>query len=130
MPPSPIFRTLCVFQDLKTKKMIGSGHEKDGLYYLDPGKSPSFHASALSVVVSLLQWHFRLGYPSLVKLKLAIPGLSCVSSLDCKACQLGKHHRSSFPISSSGRPSESIVLVHTDIWGLSRFPSFIVLSTL
>jgi hypothetical protein len=30
--------TSCAFQDLKTKKMIGSGHEKDGLYYLDTNK--------------------------------------------------------------------------------------------
>ena len=45
-----------VFQDLKTKKMIGLGHEKDELYYLDPDNSAShaFSASALSATVSPL----------------------------------------------------------------------------
>ena len=70
----------CVFQDLKTKEMIGLGHEKDGLYYLDPDNSTShaFSASALSATVAPLQWHFCLGHPSLAKLKFAIPTLSPV----------------------------------------------------
>ena len=32
---SIIFSPNCVFQNLRTKKMIGSGHERDGLYHLD-----------------------------------------------------------------------------------------------
>uniref|UniRef100_A0A2N9EWV2 Integrase catalytic domain-containing protein n=1 Tax=Fagus sylvatica TaxID=28930 RepID=A0A2N9EWV2_FAGSY len=86
--------TLCAFQDLKTKKMIGSGHEKNGLYYLDTNKSVFSTFLALSATVSPLQWHFRLGHPSLAKLKSAIPALSHVPSLECEACQLGKHHTS------------------------------------
>jgi hypothetical protein len=114
--------TSCVFQDLKTKEMIGSGHEKDELYYLDPDNSAShaYSALALSATVSPLQWHFRLGHPSLAKLKFAIPTLSHVLSLECEACQLGKHHRSSFSSSGPSRQSESFDLVHTDIWGPSR----------
>uniref|UniRef100_A0A2N9ILA7 GAG-pre-integrase domain-containing protein n=1 Tax=Fagus sylvatica TaxID=28930 RepID=A0A2N9ILA7_FAGSY len=81
-------------QDLKIKKMIGSGHEKDGLYYLHPDNSAShtFSASVLSATVSPLQWHFRSGHPSLAKLKFVIPTLSHVPSLECEACQLGKYH--------------------------------------
>ena len=30
------FPTHCIFQDLKTKRMIGGGFEKDGPYYLQP----------------------------------------------------------------------------------------------
>ena len=58
--------TSCVFQDLKTKEMIGLGHEKDGLYYLNPDNfaSHAFSASALNATVSPLQWHFLLGHPS------------------------------------------------------------------
>ena len=64
--------TSCVFQDLKTKEMIGSGHEKDGLYYLNPNNfaSHAFSASALNATLSPLQWHFRLGHPSLANLSL------------------------------------------------------------
>jgi len=29
------YPSYCVFQDLQTKKMIGGGHERDGLYYLN-----------------------------------------------------------------------------------------------
>jgi hypothetical protein len=110
--------TLCAFQDLKTKKMIGSGHEKNGLYYLDTNKSVFSTFLALSATVSPLQWHFRLGHPSLAKLKSAIPALSHVPSLECEACQLGKHHVSSFSSSSHSRQPESFDVVHTDIGGL------------
>ncbi len=98
--------------------MIGFRHEKDGLYYLDTNKFVSSTFSALSATVSPLQWHFRLGHPSLAKLKSAIPALSHVPSLECEACQLGKHHVSSFSSSSHSRQPESFDVVHTDIGGL------------
>jgi hypothetical protein len=100
--------------------MIGSRHEKDELYYLDTNNFVSSTFSALSATVSPFQWHFRLGHPSLAKLKSAIAALSHVPNLECEACQLGKHHRSSFSNSSHSRQPESFDVVHTDIWGLSR----------
>ena len=114
--------TSYVFQDIKIKKMIGSGHEKDGLYYLHPDNSAShtFSTSVLSATVSPLQWHFCLGHPSLAKLKFVIPILSYVSNLECEACQLGKHHRSSFSSNGPSRQSKSFDLVHTNIWGPSH----------
>ena len=41
-------------------------------------------------------------------------------SLECEACQLRKHHRSSFSSSGPSRQSESFDLVHTNIWGPSH----------
>ena len=41
--------THCIFQDLKTRKIIGGGHEADGLYYLDWHGSSSLVASHLSI---------------------------------------------------------------------------------
>jgi hypothetical protein len=73
----------------------------------------------LSAMVSPLQWHFRLGHPSLDKLKSTLPALSQVSSLECEACQLGKH-RSSFLSRSHSCQSQSFDVIHTDIWGRSR----------
>ena len=55
--------THCIFQDLKTGKIIGGGHEARGLYYLDRCGSSHFVASHLSILP--LQHHFRLGHPSL-----------------------------------------------------------------
>ncbi|XP_057476386.1 uncharacterized protein LOC130764266 [Actinidia eriantha] len=77
--------------NIQTKKMIGLGHEKDGLYFLNTDHtSAATMSSALSAIVSRLQWHFCLGHPSLAKLKLTIPALSPMSSLECEACQLRK----------------------------------------
>uniref|UniRef100_A0A2N9H562 Uncharacterized protein n=1 Tax=Fagus sylvatica TaxID=28930 RepID=A0A2N9H562_FAGSY len=56
------FPSYCVFQDLKSKRTIGGGFEKDGLYYFR-----LFHTSipsALRSSVSPYQWHCRLGHPS------------------------------------------------------------------
>jgi hypothetical protein len=101
--------------------MIGLGHEKDGLYYLDLDGSYSLVASILSATISPLQWYFRLGHPSWAKLKSAIPTLRQVSSLEYEACQLGKHHRSSFPRSSHSRHSESF---DESIQGINATPKY------
>ena len=41
--------THCIFQDLKTGKIIGGGHEAGGLYYLDRCDSSRLVASYLSI---------------------------------------------------------------------------------
>ena len=41
--------THCIFQDLNTGKIIGGGHEADGLYYLDRYGSFRLVASHLSI---------------------------------------------------------------------------------
>uniref|UniRef100_A0A2N9H2N5 Uncharacterized protein n=1 Tax=Fagus sylvatica TaxID=28930 RepID=A0A2N9H2N5_FAGSY len=52
----------CEFQDLKTKRMIGGGFVKDGLYYFQP--SSTSVPSALHSTNSPYQWHCRHGHPS------------------------------------------------------------------
>ena len=42
--------THCIFQDLKTRMIIGGGHEAGGLYYLDWCGSSSLVASHLSIL--------------------------------------------------------------------------------
>jgi hypothetical protein len=61
------YHSLCIFQDLKTRRMIGMEHEVSGLYYLD--LTPSDPPRALQSSTSTLQWHCRLGHPSLPTLK-------------------------------------------------------------
>ena len=65
--------THCIFQDLKTGKIIGGGHEAGGLYYLDRCGSSCLVASHLSI--SPLQHHCHLGHPALKNLKSLV--LSC-----------------------------------------------------
>lgn len=104
-----------VIQDLKTETMIGEGCESNGLYYLKECAS----STACSISISPLQIHCRLGHPSLEKLKILIPSLSHVSSLECESYQLGKHHHVHFPTRVNGRASAPFLLVHSNIWGPS-----------
>ena len=55
------FTQFCVIQDLRSGKMIGTGTERDGLYYLDPSKKGTCNNIQ---VISLSLWHRRLGHPS------------------------------------------------------------------
>lgn len=43
------YPSYCIFQDLQTKRMIGGGHERDGLYYLDSFILASSRALAINV---------------------------------------------------------------------------------
>ncbi|KAK4391658.1 Retrovirus-related Pol polyprotein from transposon RE2 [Sesamum angolense] len=68
-----------------------------------------------------LQWHSRLGHPSLPTLQKILPIDS--ARLECESCELGKHHRASFPPRVEKRSSSPFTLVHSDIWGPCRFES-------
>ncbi|KAH7844255.1 hypothetical protein Vadar_026123 [Vaccinium darrowii] len=60
----------CEFQDLQTKRMIGGGYEKNGLYYLqEQQQQQSSSHSALHSTVTPYQWHCRLGHPSSANLR-------------------------------------------------------------
>ena len=75
------FPTHCVFQELGTGKMIGSGKAHGGLYFLDGAFSSSIPvcpaqallADTTSVLQTLHQWHCRLGHPSFGILEKKIP---------------------------------------------------------
>ena len=105
--------TNCIFQDLKTGKIIGEGYEADGLDYLDRCGSSRLVASHLSI--SPLQHHCRLSHPSLKNLKSLVPLCCHIESLQCEACQLGKHHRVPFASKRESHVSSPFHLVHYDI---------------
>lgn len=76
------FPSFCLFQDLVMKKIIGRGHEEGRLYRLDMDLStvPPMQQLKSATLVSvrgnrshLLQWHHRLGHPSLFTLKKLFP---------------------------------------------------------
>ena len=77
---------------MSTRRRIGSRHERGGMYYLDDQVT---HAGLVANQPDLvLLW--RLGHPSMQKLRFVVPIESSVSSLDCQSCELGKHHRATF----------------------------------
>jgi len=102
-----------VFQDLSTGKRIGSGHEREGIYYLDDRVTSMGLVAGQSDLVLL--WHWRLSYPSLKKIRFVIPVESSISSLGCKCCELGKHHRATFQSRVNGRSNSTFELVHSDV---------------
>ncbi|KAL0311158.1 UNVERIFIED_CONTAM: Retrovirus-related Pol polyprotein from transposon RE2 [Sesamum angustifolium] len=118
-PHLPLRVLLLRLTDLQTRRTIGGGHERGGLYILNT--SPPIDARALSASVSPLQWHCCLGHPSLPTLQKVLPIKS--SRLACESCELGKHHRASFPPRVDKCSSSPFTLVHCDIWGPCRFES-------
>ncbi|XP_058082677.1 uncharacterized protein LOC131230739 isoform X3 [Magnolia sinica] len=101
-------------QDLKTGKMIGGGHESNGLYHL---KSGTIGAGAtLQTNISPHQWHSRLGHPSLTNLRNLVPFLSYASKFECEACELSKHHRVSFLSHEDKVSDKPFYLIHLDVW--------------
>ena len=65
------FPSHCVFQDLSTKKVIGSGREENGLYFLLSGddtkgnlSTAAHHIQRKTILREAWLWHQRLGHPS------------------------------------------------------------------
>ncbi|RVX08140.1 Retrovirus-related Pol polyprotein from transposon TNT 1-94 [Vitis vinifera] len=131
----------CVFQDLKSGKMIGSAELCSGLYLLSCGQfsnqvsqascvqSQSMLESFNSVSNSkvnkdseIIMLHYRLGHPSFVYLAKLFPKLFInknPASYHCEICQFAKHTRTVY-LQIPYKPSTVFSLVHSDVWGPSR----------
>ncbi|KAF3771566.1 hypothetical protein EJ110_NYTH60163 [Nymphaea thermarum] len=107
----------CSFQDLQTGKTIGGGHEREGLYFLSTPVNVA--ASSFTSKPTPLQWHLRLGHPSVSKLRRMFPDIPASEFFLCEACQLGKHTCSSFTSSQSPSSKSPFDLLHVDVWGPS-----------
>ncbi|KAL5753491.1 hypothetical protein ACOSP7_021711 [Xanthoceras sorbifolium] len=100
-------------QDLATGKMIDSGKQYGGLYYMPPLQRMSIchqisHPSNL--------WHMRLGHPSPSRLKLASFLLSSNNiSYDnnCTVCPMAKQTRLPFPLSSISTHAPFDLIIYT-----------------
>ncbi|KAK8941144.1 hypothetical protein KSP39_PZI010519 [Platanthera zijinensis] len=108
-----------IFQELGTKRILGSGRNRGGLYYLDATLSSLALSSSAVTTADARRWHFCLGHPSPVYLQKFFPTLSqFVSSFKCDVCEMSKHVRQS----SSHLSSPSSVpfsVIHSDVWGPS-----------
>ncbi|RVW35044.1 hypothetical protein CK203_079812 [Vitis vinifera] len=113
------YPNLCVFQDLKSGKMIGSAELCSGLYLLSCGQfsnqvsqascvqsqsmSESFNSVSNSKVnkdSEIIMLHYRLGHPSFVYLAKLFPRLFInknPASYHCEICQFAKHTRTVYP---------------------------------
>ena len=95
------FPSHCVFQDLITRRKIGSGREDNGLYLLEQEEFQMAHHTTFVGTTSgdIMLWHRHLGHPAFGLLQFLFPSLisnKTVSTFRCEDCELGKHHRASF----------------------------------
>ncbi|KAM1740735.1 hypothetical protein ACFX12_010944 [Malus domestica] len=110
-----VFSHNLIFEnDLRSGKMIGTGTERDGLYYLDPSKKGTCNNIQ---TVSPKLWHQRLGHSShKVTSLLPLFNNKACDLEKCLICPLAKQTRSPFPLSSISTKS-CFELLHIDIWG-------------
>jgi len=87
---------------------------------------PPLQMTPISLVTDqpdqVLLWHWRLGHPSVQKLRSVVPITSSVFTLNCKSCELGKHHRATYHSRVNNRSSTAFELVQSDVWGPSHVP--------
>ncbi|KAK2354846.1 putative mitochondrial protein [Trifolium repens] len=122
----------CVFQDKHSGRTIGNAREWNDLYYLDNRNLPpnSLNNSFFSESIKtnrekVFLYHSRLGHPSFRVMKQIFPSFFKnldVESLCCEVCELAKHKRASFPVSTKVSTSP-FYLIHTDVWGPSNVPN-------
>jgi transposase InsO family protein len=117
-----------MFQDLDSGRVLGTGTEHDGLYYLDNASTPlAFNTKNATSTDELLLLHYRLGHPSYQSLSRMFPSLleSCrKEKLVCDVCELAKHTRTNYP-SSCERSKVPFEVVHSDVWGPSNVTSLL-----
>ena len=111
----------CVIQDLTQGLTIGKGRRQSNLYFLELGTISCNSVSSNSVLSKSDIWHFRLGHPSTVNIKmlhneLQIPDSLSHFSSHCRICHLAKQKRLPF-ISNNNLSAKPFDLIHIDVWG-------------
>ena len=105
--------TGCSVKDLLSRNVIVRCNSSGPLY---PLRLPAAHSLVAATESSL--WRHRLGHPgheALSKLALSLPTCHHDTTTVCHACQLGRHVRLPFHLSTS-RASNKFDLIHCDLW--------------
>ena len=91
-----MYPDFCLIQDILTKKIIGHGTKKGGLYNMDDfNMGQPHHVGRLgdSRIEQIWLWHRRLNHPSFGYLKHLLPSLFSnfsISDFQCETCILDK----------------------------------------
>ena len=131
----------CVFQDLKSRKIINNAKLCAGLYLLRVNNSPttsecknlrvkshcqfsSFESIDHSNKVStVMMWHYSPGYPNFLYLECLFPSLFInknVKLFQCDVYQLSRHTSNHYT-PRPHTPSQPFSPIYGDIWGLTTF---------
>ncbi|KAM0002197.1 putative RNA-directed DNA polymerase [Helianthus debilis subsp. tardiflorus] len=105
---------------LSSRELIGAGECSNGLYEMEIIKN-----ERQAMMVNGNTWHKRLGHVSISKLSHLdfAKDLSLNSKHFCDSCNKAKFTRLPFAISAS-KTNACFELVHCDVWGKYRTPSF------
>jgi hypothetical protein len=117
---------VCLIQDKKNLKMIGSGEVIEGLYYLTTKSeiitantsTPSTHSSNIHIPKQAI-WHFRLGHLShsrLLLMQASFPFVNIDNNVVCDICHLARFKKLAYKLSRN-KASKCRELIHFDIWG-------------
>ncbi|CAL9022957.1 unnamed protein product, partial [Prunus brigantina] len=103
----------CIIQDRRSGKMIGTGTERDGLYYLDTAKTAGCNSVSALVTPSSQLWHQRLGHlsnKSLRAISLSVKNMKFCDIDDCKIFISRDviFHETTFPFPSSATASSLV----------------------
>ncbi|KAJ9552232.1 hypothetical protein OSB04_016277 [Centaurea solstitialis] len=114
----------CMFQDMRTHRILGYGTRRGKLYYLeeeDLGKAYHTGINQGNKVLAWL-WHRRLGHLSFSYLKRLKPSLFLNlndSEFKCGTCEMAKSHKTSYT-SSNNKSLIPFMTIHSDVWGPAR----------
>ncbi|GJV45434.1 retrovirus-related pol polyprotein from transposon TNT 1-94 [Tanacetum coccineum] len=113
------FPDFCVMQGLQRKNLIGAGRCEGGLYRMKMVQGRRAMATTVET------WHKRLGHASKGKLGKIDFIKTCTIDFNnfCHSCAKAKHIRTPFP-SSCIKTNAPFQLIHCDIWGGYRVPSY------
>jgi len=137
----------CIIQDYVSKSIMGIGREHKGLYYLTDQPLKGVDYKMENIIKSMLQtdttfvsvagaagysnkadlyevWHKRLGHAPVSKLRY-ITSISFKNEHHkvCVTCPMSKLTRQPFQ-SSLNKSTNICELVHMDIWGPYRVPTY------
>lgn len=130
------FPYLCILQDLATRKMIGLGKQRDGLYHLvaladkkSTSNSPSNNQPTCNLTTKPTDlWHSRLGHLSPSRLRFIAKNflnISIQSNNACLVCPLTTQSRLPFNPSSISSV-KAFDIIHCDIWDVISILHFLV----
>lgn len=111
-----------VIQDLNKRMVIGVDKRERGNFYFR--RMENVAAVHTSGETSFDLWHNCMGHPS-AKVVGLLSGVvvSEISNKSCDTCFHAKLLRNSFPLSIN-KSSKAFKLIHCDVWGPYRTPSF------
>ena len=111
---------LCVIQDRISRNLIGVGELRGGVYCFNETATVKVQANAVG---SSNLWHRRLGHPSYPILSLLSKELDVSGSLKNHKVESAKQTWNQFDVSDS-KVDDIFEIIHCDIWGSYRVPSF------